>query len=110
MSETAEKKEKKTVSASVRKVKTKPYLLQSEDVVVYVGPDIPGVVKRYKVFNNGIPEKLSKKLEENPVFQSMVVPVEKLAQVNAELAKEGSALHVLYQKAVKSKGEMKNGI
>ena len=94
MSETAEKKEKKTVSASVRKVKTKPYLLQSEDVVVYVGPDIPGVVKRYKVFNNGIPEKLSKKLEE----------------ANAELAKEGSALHVLYQKAVKSKGEMKNGI
>lgn len=68
--------------------------------MVYVGPDIPGA-KQYTVFNNGLPDALKEKIKEHPFFDSLVIPVEKLAKANAELAKQGSALSILYQKAGK---------
>ncbi len=66
--------------------------------VVYIGPDIPDV-KQYTVFNNGLPATLVQKIADRPFFDSLVVPVTRLAQTNADLAKEGSALNVIYKKA-----------
>ncbi|MCI8717294.1 MAG: hypothetical protein HFH64_03910 [Lachnospiraceae bacterium] len=63
-------------------------------------PDISGA-KQYTVFNNGLPDVLKKKIQEQPFFRSLIVLVEKLAQANMELAKEGSVLNILYQKASK---------
>lgn len=67
---------------------------------VYIGPDIPGA-KQYTVFNNGLPGILKEKAKEKPFLNSLIIPVGKLAQANRELDKEGSALNILFKKAVK---------
>lgn len=71
---------------------------QEAETVVYIGPNIPGA-KQYTTYNAGLPDALKEKIKEQPFFNSFVVPVEKLAKANAELAKEGSALSILYRKA-----------
>lgn len=71
---------------------------QGMGTVVYIGPDIPGA-KQYTTYNAGLPDALKEKIKEHPFFNSLVVPVRRLAKANAELAKEGSALSVLYKKA-----------
>ncbi len=68
------------------------------EIVVYIGPDIPGV-KQYTTYNAGLPDALKEKIKEHPFFNSFVVPVEKLARASAELERDGSALSVLYRKA-----------
>ena len=72
--------------------------IQDAESVVYVGPDIPGS-KQYTVFINGLPDALKEKIKEHPFCNSFVVPVGKLAQANAELAQEESALSILFRKA-----------
>lgn len=71
---------------------------QEAETVVYIGPDIPGA-KQYTTYNAGLPDALKEKIKEHPFFNSLVVPVEKLAKASTELAKEGSALSILYRKA-----------
>lgn len=71
---------------------------QEAETVVYIGPDIPGA-KQYTTYNAGLPDALKEKIKEHPFFNSLVVPVEKLARASAELAREGSALSILYRKA-----------
>ena len=68
------------------------------ETVVYIGPDIPGA-KQYTTYNAGLPDALKEQIIEHRVFESLVVPIERLAKANAELAKKGSALSILYQKA-----------
>lgn len=79
------------------KAKATP-VTQEVETVVYIGPDIPGV-KQYTTYNAGLPDALKEKIKEHPFFNSLVVPVEKLARASKELAKEGSALSILYQRA-----------
>ena len=76
----------------------------TREPVVYIGPDIPDV-KQYTVFNNGLPATLVQRIADRPFLNSLIVPVTKLAQANVELAKEGSALNVLYKKACVERGE-----
>ena len=82
---------------TVGKAKAAP-ATQEAEIVVYIGPDIPGA-KQYTTYNAGLPDALKEKIVEHRVFESLVVPVERLAKASAELAKEGSALNNLYQKA-----------
>ncbi len=67
--------------------------------LVYVGPDLPGISARYTVYNNGLPKALEEHIKTKPVFRSLVVPVERLAQVNMDFAAEGSAINTFYRKA-----------
>ncbi len=92
MSETTEKKQQTQRKAAVKES------LPKQEIVMYIGPDIPGA-KQNTVFNNGLPDALKEKIKEHPVFRSLIVPVGKLAQARVELEKKGSALSVLYQKA-----------
>ena len=71
---------------------------QEAEIVVYIGPDMPGA-KPYASDSAGLPDALKEKIKEHPFFNSFVVPVEKLAKASAELAKEGSALSILYRRA-----------
>ena len=75
---------------------------QEAEIVVYIGPDIPGA-KQYTTYNNGLPDALKDRVKTQPFFNSLIVPVERLAQASAELAKEGSALSVFFKRAAKSK-------
>ena len=91
MSEATEKKQTPKKAAAKEPEK-------QAGIVVYIGPDIPGA-KQYTTYNAGLPDALKEKIKEHPFFNSLVVPVEKLAKASAELAKEGSALSILYRKA-----------
>ena len=75
---------------------------QEAETVVYIGPDIPGA-KQYTTYNNGLPDALKDRAKAQPFFNSLIVPVERLAQASAELAKEGSALSVFFKRAAESK-------
>lgn len=90
MSEAAEKKQTPMKAAKAPE--------KQQGIVVYIGPDIPGA-KQFTTYNNGLPDALKEQIVEHRVFESLVVPVERLAKASAELAKEGSALNILYQKA-----------
>lgn len=75
---------------------------QEAETVVYIGPDIPGA-KQYTTYNNGLPDALKDRAKAQPFFNSLIVPVERLAQASAELAKEGSALSVFFKRAAESR-------
>ena len=75
---------------------------QEAETVVYIGPDIPGA-KQYTTYNNGLPDALKDRVKTQPFFNSLIVPVERLAQASAELAKEGSALSVFFKRAAESR-------
>ena len=92
MSETEKKQTQPARKTAAKETQQKP------GIVVYIGPDIPGA-KQYTTYNAGLPDALKEKIKEHPFFNSLVVPVEKLAKASAELAKEGSALSILYRKA-----------
>lgn len=93
-----------------------PGLQRASGIMVYAGPDLPGIAAGYAVYSNGLPEPLKEYIKDKPVFKSLIVPVEKLAQLNAELGRAGSAASVLYRKACeirdgrKKKGGNANGL
>lgn len=72
--------------------------------LIYVGPSFPGA-KRFTVYTGGLPEGLGKKMEDSPIFKGLVIPVEDLAGANAELAKSGSRLGILFREAQKKLAE-----
>lgn len=95
MSEAAEKKQTPKKAAAKEPEK-------QAGIVVYIGPDIPGA-KQYTTYNNGLPDALKDRVKTQPFFNSLIVPVERLAQASAELAKEGSALSVFFKRAADRK-------
>lgn len=96
MSEAAEKKQAPKKAAAAREPE------KQTGIVVYVGPDIPGA-KQYTTYNNGLPDALKDRVKTQPFFNSLIVPVERLAQASAELAREGSALSVFFKRAAESR-------
>lgn len=86
---------------TVGKAKAAP-TTQEAEIVVYIGPDIPGA-KQYTTYNNGLPDVLKDRVKTQSFFSSLIVPVERLAQASAELAREGSALSVFFKRAAESR-------
>ena len=64
-----------------------------------MGPAIRGVVQPGTVFSNGLPAALQKKVGENPVFGSLLVPVRELGKARKELQDGATALGACYKKA-----------
>lgn len=95
MSEETEKKQTPRKAAAKAPEK-------QQGIVVYIGPDIPGA-KQYTTYNNGLPDALKDRVKTQPFFNSLIVPVERLAQASAELAREGSALSVFFKRAAESR-------
>lgn len=95
MSEATEKKQTTKKAAAKEPEK-------QAGIVVYIGPDIPGA-KQYTTYNNGLPDVLKDRVKTQSFFSSLIVPVERLAQASAELAREGSALSVFFKRAAESR-------
>lgn len=68
--------------------------------VMYVGPTIRNVVAAGSLYSNGLPEKLKKEMEKQPLIKELVVPVERLAEVKKELAIPGSGMAIIYGKII----------
>ncbi len=64
--------------------------------VMYIGPVIPGLVKKDTVFKDGLPAKIEKAAEKNKNFARLFVPAGKVFDAKKQLGTEGSALAVSY--------------
>lgn len=64
--------------------------------VMYIGPAIPGLVKKDTVFKDGLLGKIEKAAENNKSFARLFVPVGKVFDAKKQLGTEGSVLAVSY--------------
>lgn len=64
--------------------------------VMYIGPVIPGLVKKDTVFKDGLPAKIEKAAEKNKNFARLFVPAGKVFDAKKQLGTEGSVLAVSY--------------
>lgn len=98
-SDTAKKAAAKTAVKKDVKSKAEP------GPVVYLGPDIKGIVNHCDVFRGGCGSLFDEKVKEFPLLKKMCVPVKEAGRKMAEL-KNGGAFVKLYE-AVKE--QLKEG-
>lgn len=68
---------------------------------MYIGPTIPGVVEKNRIFSGALPEQVQKRKEENISFSRLIVPMDQLIAARTELDTKGSVLAVCYSKVKK---------
>ena len=68
---------------------------------MYIGPTVPGVVEKNRIFTDKLPEQVQKLKEENISFSRLIVPVDQLIAARTELHTKGSVLAVCYSKVEK---------
>ena len=76
--------------------------------VIYLGPDILGVIYRGTVLNNGLTEKQEATVREMPALKMLFVPLKDAVRIRKQLKDKKSAASICYQKAAeyaKQKGE-----
>ena len=74
---------------------------EAPKTVVYLGPNIEFVVNHGTVFTDGVPEPLQAKIQQIPAIKGLLVPLDKYADGETEIAR-GGRLKALYD-LVKSK-------
>lgn len=52
--------------------------------VVYVGPNIPGVIRQDSVFTGGIPAHLTEKIKAIPAIEGLIIPLDSFAEARKE--------------------------
>lgn len=54
------------------------------ETVVYIGPNIPGVVRQDSVFTGGIPAHLAEKIKVIPAIEGLIVPLDSFSEARKE--------------------------
>lgn len=82
--------------------KKKAVLQQTAEkkTLVYMGPEIPGVISSGMVLSNGLTPQMKKTAEEFPTFNRLLVPVGDVVRAKKKLKNETSSIAVCYNKAV----------
>lgn len=65
---------------------------------MYIGPAIPGVVKRGTVFYGDLPKELTDAAEKIPGVKNLVIPVEKITGATQALKERGSVEYVSWRR------------
>lgn len=65
--------------------------------VVYCGPSVKGVAKQYTVFHGGVPAPLKEFADKHPAAKTLIVPLEKFAQMRVRLETPGSIEASLFE-------------
>ncbi len=105
----------KKTTGTAEKAGAKTKTARKRETVMYIGPNIAGVVTKNTLFAEGkLSDLLQKKIEEIPMLQSLLIPVSELAKTNAEMENPCSAVSICYKKAeemlsVKKKGGVIDG-
>lgn len=68
---------------------------------MYIGPTIPGVVVKNRIFKDKLPEKVQELAEKDISFSRLLVPMDDLIMARAELKDKSSVLAVSYEKVKK---------
>lgn len=67
---------------------------------VYCGPTINGVAKQFTVYS-GVPPALQKEIEQSPIFEPLLLPLEKLAEFRKQEREKAGFLYTAYIEASK---------
>jgi len=86
--------EKKTTAAQEAQAPA-----EAVGTVAYCGPTVKGIAPQYTVFVDGLPEKLKEKVEQVPLLNALIVPLDKLAEMRVKIDQEGTRENILYNKA-----------
>lgn len=86
--------EKKTTAAQEAQTTA-----ENVGTVAYCGPTVKGIAPQYTVFVDGLPEKLKEKVEQVPLLNALIVPLDKLAETRVKIDQEGTRENILYNKA-----------
>ena len=76
-----------------------PQQAAKKETVIYLGPEIPGVISTGTVLNNGLTPQTEKAVKEFPALKMLLVPVGNAVKAKKELKNEVSALSACYKKA-----------
>lgn len=88
-------KTQKEVKASIEESSTP--VKEVKSLVMYIGPNIPGVVVAHTVFNNGIPSLLEDEIKKVPAIKSLLIETNKIIDAKRDLADKYSALSICYK-------------
>lgn len=66
---------------------------------MYIGPSIPGIVKRGTVFLGELPRELTDAVTEMACIGNLVVPIDGITAAQKELSQQGSVKDVSYRQA-----------
>lgn len=69
---------------------------QKPAAMVYCGPTVRGVAKRYTVYHNGLPETLKKLTVQFPEAGELTVPLDRFAATRKALQQVDSTQSLLY--------------
>lgn len=67
---------------------------------MYIGPTIPGIVKANTIYVGELPDKLDKLIEELPIVNNLVVPIDALTKAKKALSELGSVENVAYKQVM----------
>ena len=65
---------------------------------VYCGPSVRGVARQYTVFNGGLPEMVKDFAAKHPIAKTLIVPVDRFADMRRKLETKGTAEALIYKK------------
>lgn len=73
---------------------------------IYVGPSFPkSLLKQMTIFANGYPAPVADLIGQHPELKDLFVATAALPATMVQIAKKGSYLHSVYQRATTFKGE-----
>lgn len=101
---TAEVKTETKVEKKTEAVVTTPAKKQEKKQnLVYLGPTIPGVIRKNDVYQDGIlPEAVEKRISALPIMGRLFVSLDDMTEAVKELKKETSALGAIYTEVAKN--------
>lgn len=76
--------------------------------IMYIGPRIPGVVRRNQVFLTAPEEIMAKAQEVSKMTKYLFVRMDDIVEKKTELSSKGSVLHTAYREVERQVKEEKN--
>ncbi len=72
---------------------------KSAACVVYCGPTLPGIARRFSIYTNGIPVALEAKAAEIPAISALILPLDELPAARTQLNAGAGLLYSIYTEA-----------
>ena len=79
------------------KAEVKAEAKKAAGTFVYCGPSVRGVARQYTVYTGDIPQQLEDFIKAHPIASSLIVPVERFAEVRVKLETAGSPEAILFR-------------
>lgn len=75
-----------------------------KETKIYVGPTIPGVVKNNTVFNNGVDDRVTERIKQQPELKGLLIDINNLSDAQRQITLRKGAYYSLFSKI---KGSLK---